>query len=364
MSEFTFRNELTAPEFTHLLTHLEECSRQQRDEADAWPAEQLKAMSDYGVMTWDVPEGLGGSGFSNLDLLEGLRQLSSACLLSTFVLTQRNAAVRRIITSDNLELRDRLLPDLRDGRSFATVAISHLTTSGKHLKQPLVVAVPDGDGFRLNGVAPWATGATQAESLVTGGSLDDGRELLFCLPTNREGVFVEQPVSLLGLNASQTGAVRLNDVSISRQEVLHGPVAGVMNQGSGGGAGSLGTTALALGMTQGVLRKLSLEAQRREDLNEFLVPLQTECMDLSERFRQTASRSNGLTDEQFLRTAANSLVLRSAQTWLAATKGAGYVSGHPAERAVRESLFFLVWSCPQPVLAANLRDLSCRSRHV
>jgi hypothetical protein len=52
-------------------------------------------------------------------------------------------------------------------------------------------------------------------------------------------------------------------------------------------------------------------------------------------------------------------VLRATQAYLAASKGAGFVAGHPAERLVREAMFFLVWSCPQPVLAANLREFAC-----
>jgi hypothetical protein len=59
-----------------------------------------------------------------------------------------------------------------------------------------------------------------------------------------------------------------------------------------------------------------------------------------------------------LRARANSLVLRAAQAVLAAAKGTGYVVGHPAGRWCREALFFLVWSCPQPVLAANLCELA------
>jgi hypothetical protein len=51
-------------------------------------------------------------------------------------------------------------------------------------------------------------------------------------------------------------------------------------------------------------------------------------------------------------------VLRSTQSALAAAKGAGYVAGHPAGRWCREALFFLVWSCPQPVLSAHLCELA------
>ena len=59
-----------------------------------------------------------------------------------------------------------------------------------------------------------------------------------------------------------------------------------------------------------------------------------------------------------IRQRANTLVLRATQAALAASKGAGFVAGHPAERMVREALFFLVWSCPQPVLNANLCELA------
>jgi hypothetical protein len=59
-----------------------------------------------------------------------------------------------------------------------------------------------------------------------------------------------------------------------------------------------------------------------------------------------------------LRSRANSLVLRSSQAALTAAKGSGYVLGHPAGRWCREALFFLVWSCPQPVMAAALCELA------
>ena len=49
---------------------------------------------------------------------------------------------------------------------------------------------------------------------------------------------------------------------------------------------------------------------------------------------------------------------RAAQAALTAAKGAGFVRGHPAERLARESLFFLVWSCPQAGSGAVLCELA------
>jgi alkylation response protein AidB-like acyl-CoA dehydrogenase len=69
--------------------------------------------------------------------------------------------------------------------------------------------------------------------------------------------------------------------------------------------------------------------------------------------------TSGAPTSNELRVRANSLALRATQAALAAAKGAGYVVGHPAGRWCREALFFLVWSCPAPVLQANLCELAC-----
>jgi alkylation response protein AidB-like acyl-CoA dehydrogenase len=61
-----------------------------------------------------------------------------------------------------------------------------------------------------------------------------------------------------------------------------------------------------------------------------------------------------------IRHRANSLALRITQAALAVCKGAGYARGHAAELAAREAMFFLVWSCPQPVVQGVLEELSCR----
>lgn len=331
------------------------------DENPGWPESQLRQMADAGVMHWDIPAEFGGQQLSAESMIEALRQMASACLTSTFVWTQRSAAVRRIATSPHEEVKQRLLPRLLSGDLFATVGISHLTTSGQHLKKPLVRIREQDSGYVVSGFVPWATGATMADILVTGGTLGDGRQMLLSIPSSADGLNPKAPVQLMALNASQTGAVELNDVFVKENDVLHGPIENVMSQGTGGGAGSLGTSALAIGAACGSVRQFGEEAKKRPDLNEFVEPLQTECEALTDELHLAAAENHplGAAAGEQLRRRANSLAMRAAQSWLAATKGAGFVAGHPAERAVRESMFFLVWSCPQPVLNANLSELAC-----
>ena len=76
---------------------------------------------------------LGGQDLSYPDLLDGYERLAGACLTTCFILSQRDAACRRLRDGENAKLRDELLPPLARGETFATVGLSQLTTSRQHL---------------------------------------------------------------------------------------------------------------------------------------------------------------------------------------------------------------------------------------
>ena len=140
------------------------------------------------------------------------------------------------------------------------------------------------------------------------------------------------------------------------------------------------TSALAVGTAKHALRRLQVEAENRPDLAEIHAALADDHAAVIAEIRSSvAGESAGGTSQpssdtageigqagrgrpatiESIRQRANSLALRSTQALLAACKGAGFVKGHPGERLVREAMFFLVWSCPQPVLTATLRELAC-----
>jgi hypothetical protein len=154
--------------------------------------------------------------------------------------------------------------------------------------------------------------------------------------------------------------MRLERVVVDRRFVIAGPIEQVMKKGASS-TGSLGTSALAIGLSRAAIDRLSIEASARSDLIPILEPLREECAALNAALAaaaQGAAADDSSLSSEAIRARANSLALRSTQALLAASKGAGFVSGHFAERAVREAMFFLVWSCPQPVVAAALRELA------
>jgi alkylation response protein AidB-like acyl-CoA dehydrogenase len=327
-----------------------------------WPAEQLRLCGEYGVYEWFLDPLWGGQGWSEEQIVRGYLALSAACLTTTFVITQRTGACRRVAGCDNEQLKQRLLPGLASGDLFATVGISHLTTSRRHLAKPVLTAEAISGGFRLDGMSPWVTGGAAADALVLAATeIENGqptdRQLLIAVPRGLRGLTVPSPLPLIGVSASSTGPVHLDGVEVTNDWLIAGPMQNVMASGIGAGTGGHETSTLAIGLAHAAIDYLAAEAARRTDLQEPTVALRAEHSRLLNDLLGVA-RGDSSCSKESLRQRANSLVLRASQAALAAAKGSGYIVGHPAGRWCREALFFLVWSCPQPVAAANLCELA------
>src|SRR5262245_46929358 len=83
-----------------------------------WPEASWQALRAGGVLGWAVPARHGGTDRAGPDLLEGYERLAGACLTTCFILSQRDAAVRRVRDSGNEALARELLPPLVRGETF------------------------------------------------------------------------------------------------------------------------------------------------------------------------------------------------------------------------------------------------------
>ncbi len=340
------------------------CDRLAKSQVDTIPlVVRLKWCVEANVFRWFLPPEYGGWGWDDAAQLDGYLALSQADMTTAFVLTQWNAACKRLMLTQNTQLASEWLPGMARGEVFATVGISHLTTSRQHTT-PVLTATHQVDGtWLLNGFSPWVTAGSLADVLVIGASTDEGQQILCAIPADRAGIAIGPGVELMALSESATDAVHFDSVSVQPSELIAGPVENVMQAGNGGGAGGLQTSTLAIGLTQAAVEFLDREARQRTELRPIADKLASDAELLRDVLLKLANGSNPTRGDEVwnparLREQANSLVLRSTQAALGAAKGAGFVATHPAGRWCREALFFLVWSCPQPVLAANLCEFA------
>jgi alkylation response protein AidB-like acyl-CoA dehydrogenase len=337
-----------------MLKKLRDLARLADGEA-VWPKESWDLLKPAGVLQWCIPREHGGRELPASELLTGYQQLAAECLTTCFILSQREAACRRIRDHGSPEIRRELLPALGRGDTFATVGLSHLTTSRQHTG-PAMRVQANGARFILDGSMPWVTGAAVADHFITGGTLDDGRQIMIVLPAKSRGVKIGPSLALMALTGSMTAEVQCENVEVDRRFLLLGPAERVMTIGKGG-AGGLETSTLALGLASSAIGYLRDEGVARPDLLPTADRLERTRKTLNAELQRLAADNAAPEDSVALRARVNTLVLRATQAALTASKGAGFLRSHPAQRWVRQAMFFLVWSCPRPAAEATLAYL-------
>jgi alkylation response protein AidB-like acyl-CoA dehydrogenase len=321
-----------------------------------WPEPSWQLLRRSGALGWAIPAEQGGAGLEQAERLTGYAALAEACLTTCFILSQRDAACRRLRDGENEALCRELLPSLARGEHFATVGLSQLTTSRQHT-QPSLSGRLTAAALELTGTIPWVTGASRAQHVVIGAVLEDGRQVLAMLPMDLPGVSVGPPLDLMALAGSVTAEVRCENVTVDRKWLLAGPAERVLQAGKGG-TGGLETSCLALGLASAALTQLEHEAVPRPQLADDAGRLRVTHATLWRELLDLAGGSGTPERTLDLRARANTLVLAATQSTLTASKGTGFVRSHPAQRWARQALFFLVWSCPWPAAAATLAHLT------
>jgi alkylation response protein AidB-like acyl-CoA dehydrogenase len=342
---------------TDLLTRL----AARADAADGsfdWPAGSWDLIRRIGATGWGVPAEAGGADLDAVAFLEGYERLAGACLTTAFILSQQDAAVRRIREHGRGEAWRELLAAAGRGEKYLTVGLSQLTTSRQHQGPSLTAEVrPDG-WLTLDGVVPWVTGADRADVVIVGGVCADGRQVLAGLPPG-PGVSVGEPLPLMALAGSRTAQVQCDRVQLGPEWLLAGPAPQVLaSGGKRGGPGGLETSCLALGLAGAAVDHLHAEGEARPELRPVAGRFESARRRLREDLHRLAATGPAPDAALTLRVRANTLVLQATQAAVTASKGVGFVRPHPAQLWARQALFFLVWSCPRPAAEAILEQLS------
>lgn len=320
----------------------------QTAEIGPWRSGAFASLARSGSLAGFIPADCGGTAATEPALLEMLAAIAARCLTTALALTQWASACR-IIAGGEPAVRSARLPALARGDTPTTVGIAQLSTSRRHLGTPALVAARGNDTWRLTGFCPWVTGADSSDTIVTGAPTETGEQLFFVVSTDADGLDIEPPMQMLSLSGSRTSRVGFRHVEPA--DVIRPAEAGVRT-------GGLATTALAVGSTRAAIAILDEEARARSAIEPVAAGLRAEADELWRQLHAAAVEGIEPADRDRLRAHANGLVVRAAQAALTASKGAGFVAGHPAERLVRESMFFLVWSCPQSVSSAVMCELA------
>ncbi|MBK5354926.1 acyl-CoA/acyl-ACP dehydrogenase [Pseudomonas sp. TH41] len=136
-----------------------------------------------------IPEAYGGLGLGFVELVILLEQMGRSLLCSPFFATACMATPALLLAAND-EQKRRWLPLIADGSLTATLAFS--SANGWTAEDVQVTAVPEGEGFVLDGILKHVLDGHSADLLIiaarTPGSTGQAGISLFAVDANRAGI--------------------------------------------------------------------------------------------------------------------------------------------------------------------------------
>ncbi len=188
--------------------------------AGTFPSELTRPIAELGLFGANL-EGYGCAGLSNVEyglVMQELERGDSG--LRSFVSVQGSLSMYAIHSYGSEEQKRRWLPGMQEGEAMGCFALTE-PNFGSNPGGMLTRAVPDGDGFVLNGEKTWITNGSVADVAVVWAKLGDTDRIQgFLVETDRPGFTAVDLHNKLSMRASTTSSVGLSNVRIPAGNIL------------------------------------------------------------------------------------------------------------------------------------------------
>jgi alkylation response protein AidB-like acyl-CoA dehydrogenase len=346
---------------------------QQTDQGPGPNPANFQALAQAGLLGLAIPRQYGGLDASGATQREYTEILASYCGVTTFTQAQHHGPSRMIANGPDETLKRCVLPELAAGRMLCAISFAHLRRPGP----PVLRADPVPAGYRLNGTAPWVTGWGLMNQVVFGATLPDGRFVYLWAPRNREefaDIFVEHapddadwgtlnaspPLSLCAMNASATVELTCRNLFIPQVHWLSESDRETMQRNDHKGV--LGATSMPLGCAVAGIRLLCETAEKRS-LTAIRRAASALALEWEEAKTQVLAWNARGDEADFFENAVKirswciELAVRVSHAAVTACSGAANTLTHPAQRLLREAMFYTIQAQTQEVMDATLARL-------
>jgi alkylation response protein AidB-like acyl-CoA dehydrogenase len=314
----------------------------------------IKQCFELGLMGIETPEEYGGAGATFFTAIVGVEELSRVdASVGVFVDVQNTLVNNALIRWGNDEQKQKYLPQLASSRVGA-YALSE-AGSGSDAFALATRAVEQGDHYVLNGRKLWITNGNEAEIFIVFANINPEAGYrgitAFIVEKNFEGFSVGKKENKLGIRASSTTEIILEDCRVPKENVLGEVGKGYKVSIETLNEGRIGIGAQMIGIARGALEAaLSYTTERQQfgkAINEFqgvqfqLAEMATEL----EAARLMVYNAARLKDARkpFVKEAAMAKLYSSRAAERISSKaielygGYGFVKDYPVEKFWRDS---------------------------
>ena len=242
--------------------------------AGGYPAELFTQMGELGLMGVTTPEELGGAGLDMVSYALALIEIAAADgALSTIMSVQNSLVISGLLREGSDAQKARFLPELIAGRSIGAFALTE-DNAGSDASAIRTRAVRDGGDWVLNGAKQFITSGKIAGVTIVFAVTDPAAgkqgQSAFLVPTDTPGYLVDKVEHKLGQGASDTCALRFDDLRLPDELMLGPEGAGYRIALANLEVGRIGIAAQAVGMAQAALE---IAVQYAKDRQSFGKPI-------------------------------------------------------------------------------------------
>ena len=223
-------------------------SARERDKKGGTAKAERDAIRESGLLSLLIPQTYGGWGADWPTALEVVKEIAKADGSIAHVFGYHLGSVPIVELFGTLEQKERFYRNVVKHRWFAGNASSE---NNAHVMDWKVSATPTDDGgYIFNGTKHFCSGSKDSDRLFIFGVIleegpNQGAIVSAVIPTNREGVTVNDDWDAMGMRQTDSGSTRFDHVRVAPEEVL-GPPNAFIEAFLTSGPGSLWTPTVQL----------------------------------------------------------------------------------------------------------------------
>jgi alkylation response protein AidB-like acyl-CoA dehydrogenase len=196
----------------------------ERERDGRFPREVIATLANMGILGMMVPESYGGAGTDALSYVLAVEELARVCASTAVIVSVNNSvACYPIWKFGNESQKTTILAELASGRALGAYALTE-PQSGSDAANQKTRAVRDGSSYVLNGAKAWITNAGEAKWYVVMAMTDPAAGTrgitAFLVSADDAGLRIGAPEDKMGLRASKTAAIFLEDVRVPESRRL------------------------------------------------------------------------------------------------------------------------------------------------
>lgn len=324
------------------------------DEAAKLDPEIIQQFFDMGLMGIEIPEkyqGAGGSFFMSIVAIEEISRVDAS--VGVFMDVQNTLVNNAFLNWGSDEIHEKYLPRLAT-EEVGAYCLSE-AGSGSDAFALKATAKEEGDHYVLNGAKLWITNANEADIFLVFANINPGEGYhgitAFIVERDFEGFSVSKKENKLGIRASSTCEILLEDCKVPKENVLGEVGKGYKVAIETLNEGRIGIGAQMIGIAQGALDAALAYTQDRNQFGKAISDFQGVQFQLAKMatnietarllvYNSARLKENG---QSFLKEAAmakyhaSEVAERVSSQAVDLFGGYGYVKEYPVEKYYRDA---------------------------